>query len=246
MALFQSVSPNTEFTNSSSPQSLALQWMLSDEYAKSSNLTDEFLIQRFVLATMWYSTDGPNWLPGHIWLGPNPEHGWGDPSEFLTLERDFGVFPETGLGIWIDLSRNGLSESIPREIGLLVHLVRLDFWGNSLSGTIPTEMGWMTALTELDLSYNILSGSIPTELGLLTQLTRLDLSINSLTGSIPSSIAKLTLLRLVRLNGNSFTGSIPLILCNNSAIDLEIDCGEIECSCCKDGNRAESPPPSCS
>ena len=59
---------------------------------------------------------------------------------------------------------------------------------NGVSGTLPTEIGWLTGLTNVDLSYNALSKTLPTEVGMLTGLTSIDLGKNSFTGTIPSQI----------------------------------------------------------
>ena len=62
--LIQSRSPATSFVNSSSAQSRALDWMLSsDPYTLP--LEDTRLVQRFALATFWYSTHGATWSIDH-------------------------------------------------------------------------------------------------------------------------------------------------------------------------------------
>ena len=69
-----------------------------------------------------------------------------------------------------DLHNNGLSGTIPTEVGLLTYMHKLFLSGNELSGTIPSELGYMTRLWTLDLTGNKLSGTVPTELGTLRQL----------------------------------------------------------------------------
>ena len=53
--LIQSRSPTTSFVNSTSAQSQALEWMLSDPYTLTLE-QDARLVQRFALVTLWYST----------------------------------------------------------------------------------------------------------------------------------------------------------------------------------------------
>ena len=57
--------------------------------------------------------------------------------------------------------------------------------GEGLSGTIPAELGRLFELTHLNLSSNSLTGDIPRELGWLSNLQEIRLSGNSLTGCIP-------------------------------------------------------------
>lgn len=60
---------------------------------------------------------------------------------------------------------------------------------DGLTGTIPTEIGLMTSLEILDLSSTtLLTGTIPTELGLLSNLRSVDLGFSALTGAVPSEL----------------------------------------------------------
>ena len=116
------------------------------------------------------------------------------------------------------LRRNQLSGSIPPELGNLTALEWLDLDANELSGSIPPELGNLTALEELGLDANELSGSIPPELGNLTALEALDLSRNQLSGSIPPELGNLTRLRGLGLAQNGLSGSIPPELGNLTAL----------------------------
>ena len=63
--------------------------------------------------------------------------------------------------------------------------------GQGLTGSIPPEIGCLTNLTYLNLSVNQLTGEIPPELGNLTNLTTLYIHINQLTGEIPQAVCDL-------------------------------------------------------
>ncbi len=104
---------------------------------------------------------------------------------------------------------DGISGTIPTQLGNLTALTTLDISNNQLTGSIPTQIGSLTALTSLDLSANELTGSIPTQIGSLTALTSLDLSDNQLSGAIPTQIGSLTALTQLYLNSNQLTGSVP-------------------------------------
>ena len=114
----------------------------------------------------------------------------------------------------IDLFSQGLTGSIPPEIGCLTNLTNLWLYGNQLTGEIPPEIGNLTNLTDLDLSSNQLSGEIPSEIGNLTNLTGLWLYVNQLTGEIPSEIGNLTNLTFLSLSDNQLSGEIPQEVCD--------------------------------
>ena len=61
----------------------------------------------------------------------------------------------------LNLNMNGLTGSIPPEIGNLTNLIYLNLSGNQFTGSIPSEIGNLTNLNELWLNINQLSGQIP-------------------------------------------------------------------------------------
>jgi hypothetical protein len=83
------------------------------------------------------------------------------------------------------LDRQGLSGSLPPEIGQFRRLRALSLSHNQLSGPIPPELGQLSQLENLFLDYNEFSGSIPSELGQLRNLRGLFLDHNQLSGPIP-------------------------------------------------------------
>ena len=112
---------------------------------------------------------------------------WGCEDEQGTITlwgTDYSIENTTEL----DLGGQGLTGSIPPEIGSLTNLRHLYLYNNQLTGSIPSEIGKLTNLTHLYLDNNQLTGSIPSEIGNLTNLTELMLSGNQLTGIIPDEI----------------------------------------------------------
>ena len=89
------------------------------------------------------------------------------------------------------LNMNGLTGSIPPEIGNLTNLIYLNLGGNQFTGSIPPQIGKLSNLTDLNLGGNQLT-VIPSEIGALTNLIYLNLGGNQLTGSIPPEIGSLT------------------------------------------------------
>jgi hypothetical protein len=209
--LIQSRSPTTSFVKSTSAQSRALDWMLSsDPYTLP--LEDDRLVQRFALATLWYSTnsapsyiDETNWWDQGGWLAPVNECEW---DEFGDGKKDLICNTNNEL-IAIKLSDDDLSGHLPAELGLLSQLEHLELSFNAFTGSMPTELSLLTKLKTLSLDDNALSGTIPTHVGLLTALEELHLNRNALTGSIPTEFGLLTNFSRMRLSGNNLSGTIP-------------------------------------
>ncbi|KAE9587320.1 putative protein kinase RLK-Pelle-LRR-Xb-1 family [Lupinus albus] len=97
------------------------------------------------------------------------------------------IFNRNGSIIFLDISYNMLSGSIPKEIGAMSYLTILNLGHNNISGSIPEELGKVQNLNILDLSYNRLGGQIPPTLTRLSMLTEIDFSNNNLTGLIPET-----------------------------------------------------------
>ena len=153
---------------------------------------------RTVLTAMYDALDGSNWTRSDNWGTDAPLDQWHGVS-----------VNDRGRVIRLDLSQNGLSGSIPAEIGDLVSLQDLWLFGNELTGEIPAELGNLSNLEDLLLFDNQLSGEIPAEIGNLGNLHTLWLYNNELSGSIPAEIGNLANLESLDLNGNQLIGQIP-------------------------------------
>ena len=71
--------------------------------------------------------------------------------------------------------KNGLSGTIPSEIGLLINIIEIDIDTNALTGSIPTEFGNLEKIVLLDLDENKLTGTIPTEFGRMTSARKIEM-----------------------------------------------------------------------
>jgi Leucine-rich repeat (LRR) protein len=212
-----------------SAQFKALDWL-----ANNSNLdtySDAKTIQRFALATLYFSTLGETWRNTDLWLSDEDECMWFTSSTrspcdeggtYTNLELDLNglagtIPPELALlsdGLSrIDFSRAGsrsfLSGSIPTELGLLTALTFVNLRGNQLTGAIPGEIGEWTETGLLDLSDNALSGALPTTLGRMTNVESLYLQGNQITGPLASELGRLTNIRYLNIAGNIMTGPVP-------------------------------------
>ncbi len=127
----------------------------------------------------------------------------------------------------LDLSRNSLTSEIPDALGRLTNLQSLRLNGNELTGELPKQLGGLTKLQWLELSNNELTGEIPPELGNMTSLDWLSLGSNQLTGEITRELSQLPRLRVLWLSYNQLTGSIPAALGQLRTLE-ELDLGNNE------------------
>ncbi|KAL3919540.1 MAG: hypothetical protein SGILL_003703 [Bacillariaceae sp.] len=212
--------------NESSPQYLALKWIASVDGAQMEPSSPTFMLQRYALATLFFSTSKSSELQSGESV---PDSTWNDQTNWMTGSGYcswHGVACITGENaddnnqvVSLNLTSNGLSGVLPPEISLLSHLDHLDFSQNKLTDRIPTEIGTMANLRTLLLHQNSLFDSIPTEVGMMEKLRNLDLSENDLRGIVPSEIGRLSTLRGLVLDKNSYLGgNLPPL---NSLSNLE-------------------------
>ena len=160
--------------------------------------------EREILEIFYNALDGPNWDINYDWLTDKPLSEW----------HGIKVHENSNSKFTIDLYCNNLKGKIPKEIGKLINLKRLNLSCNFLSGEIPEEIGKLTNLESLRLGANKLTGKIPKEIGKLINLERLYLhnkkyNNNNLKGEIPKEIGKLINLKYLYLSDNKLSGEIP-------------------------------------
>nr|XP_048321188.1 LRR receptor-like serine/threonine-protein kinase EFR [Ziziphus jujuba var. spinosa] len=123
-----------------------------------------------------------------------------------------GIIPE------LELLENGLTGSIPEDLGCLSQLEHLNLLANQLTGKTPTSLGNLSNLEELNLesngfSGNNLSGNVPELIGFQhSKLRKLSLHGNRFTGRIPDSISNASMLAVLELSTNLFSGPVPRTL----------------------------------
>ncbi|CDP21858.1 unnamed protein product [Coffea canephora] len=124
--------------------------------------------------------------------------------------------------IYIGLSENSFTGSLPPEVGKLVHLVNFTVSHNQLAGDIPISLADCSNLENLFMQSNFFQGTIPPNLASWKSIQKLDLSSNNLTGPIPRELEKLQYLRYLNLSYNDIEGEIPNtgIFSNASQISL--------------------------
>jgi hypothetical protein len=207
--LLSSVSPDggAALQTPSTPQYNALNWLVGN--SNLDRYSDERKIQRYALATLYYSTNGDYWLVNTGWMSDSNECEWHiDDSDFSHSTETFCI---DGAVVKIILLENNLVGNIPAEVSLLSKSLQdIDLYLNELTGTIPSEVGLLSGLLYMGFDYNYyLTGKIPTEIGLMTRLTAAWLHSNLLKGTIPSEIGRLTNMVFLSLDDNMLSGTIP-------------------------------------
>ena len=228
--------PATYFANSTYAfQNDALDWVTtSDSQTNIFEMPIQLLVERFVLAVLYYSTGGPQmWTESLSFLSSSSVCHWNNdhdirkeivadnvtiednpnvPEESIeyTLIRK-GVFCDGGslLVTSIQIPNNSLEGKVPWELSLLKDLSQIDFDTNSFYGSIPTELGRLNKLEAVWFKSNDLTGRLPIEFSNVTELASIDIEDNSITGTLPSEWGSLHSLFYVGLRLNGITGTLP-------------------------------------
>uniref|UniRef100_A0ACD5Z5N2 Uncharacterized protein n=1 Tax=Avena sativa TaxID=4498 RepID=A0ACD5Z5N2_AVESA len=114
------------------------------------------------------------------------------------------------LNVYLDLSYNQLTSSLPFQIGGLVNLISLNISHNKFTDQIPSTLGSCLLLQSVHMEGNQLEGSIPQSLMNLKGVMELDFSQNNLSGEIPHFFGDFTTLQYLNLSFNNLNGPIPM------------------------------------
>lgn len=200
----------------SSPQSRAFEWLRKDLKEESSlDMNSYFPLQRFSLATLYYSMRGSGWNDNHRWLEQNT-----DPCDWFTTfygtictngrRRLRGEVAPRRHYQRLSLFQNNLAGTLPPEMGLLSKLDVVNLHGNDITGTVPSQLGLLQDVTLFQIFNNTLVGSLPTQVGQLSQIRHLNFAFNRLTGTIPTELAQLSsTIQVFSVSNNRVTGAIP-------------------------------------
>ena len=196
--------------NPHSPQAKALEWSRNDIKIYPVSVTSR-IVQRYALATLYYSTNGTYWKTNRNW-GNGHECEW---YGVVCDSDDNTTFHVT----YMDLNSNNLVGTITPEIGWITTLEQIHLWGNKLVGSIPSTLSRLANLHTIYMDNNYLDGNIGDTFDLMRNLKHLDLSNNRLRGHIPHGLGSLSQMRDLRLSNNLLTSTFPLSLISLSKLE---------------------------
>jgi hypothetical protein len=197
------------FDDPTSVHSQALAWLSNDTIATAQDHSPRDVVQRYVLAVLYFATSGPNWTSPY--LSSDSVCTWN-----LGGTRDYskqGVYCwNDGLSVdYLILRANNLQGQLPWELVLLTNLERISLSQNLLTGTIPTRISELARLQLFDVNSNRITGPLPTTLS--SRIVQIDLFQNNVNGTIPQTWGtSMPALKKVGLNGNELTGPLPTTL----------------------------------
>jgi hypothetical protein len=214
LAMLDAVANPVLIRDDSTPQGKATTWLIDNDSWQGCP-DDPKLVQRWVLAVMYFSTNGDNWYQCSASLTSTDICGSEDPfvgaTRFLAPVQECawaGISCINNCVTQVEYEANNLVGTVPTELGLLHDL---QVWGmeqGGLTGPIPTQIGELKNLTFIDLDFNELTGTLPSELFSLVHLTQLDINSNNFVGNI-NGIDSFPSMTFLQLHDNSFTGTVP-------------------------------------
>jgi hypothetical protein len=139
-------------------QRLALDWLVNENILRG--MEDFRIIQRFVLASLFFSTGGfSSWVNNTGWISSAHECTWYQ-NHYSVDSNDRSVVPcdDEGNIQALVLDSNGLDGTLPGGLALLSNLDYLSLSFNSLNGTLPETL--VPALL-FDIRNTDITGMIP-------------------------------------------------------------------------------------
>ena len=101
----------TTLADSDSPQRMAFDWVRSSVNSHIKSTLE--LLQRYALATLFYSTNGVGWASSTAWLSSDSECSWSTTAASGSMCNSDGILVE------LSLQNNNLNGELPGEIILL-------------------------------------------------------------------------------------------------------------------------------
>lgn len=163
-----------------SPQNKAAIWLAGNDNLNSYSHHKK--IQRYVLATLYYSTNGDEWDTNVGWLSDGDECDWWKDTTQPIYDRD--SCSSGGAVVNLILYRNSLDGTIPEEIALLsdslgefsmLRCYKCFRFRAKRECLIPLSRTHSSAL--LILYENSLTATLPSVIGLITNLGKFHYSV---------------------------------------------------------------------
>jgi hypothetical protein len=140
-----------EIFDDGTSENRALHWLAEEDPLQLPvTSTMEDILERFVLANFYFATNGPSWTNQYDFLSKKDVCEWNDGG--AGGDNHYGVFCEQGKVYQLNFNQNGLSGTIPEDIGLLSNTREFRVEDNAIGGIIPKSFGLMRELKGLNLS----------------------------------------------------------------------------------------------
>jgi hypothetical protein len=199
LTILASVSPSSKDfirDHRESPQFQALDWLANDVNVDTYSMRR--LVQRWVMATFYWSTNGDNWdtttdtatsnqttrvgLKGPAGAEEGTAPSWMSQThecEWYTTHNQKNICDGQERLVVLSLGHCNLRGTLSTELGLLTTLKRLYLPDNHIVGSIPTDLALLTKLESIHISSNLITGELPSELGQLSALGKFGMSCHS-------------------------------------------------------------------
>jgi hypothetical protein len=220
--------------NESTSQYKAYQWIkedyeslqvLSGETIDTLKLNDTSVLQRYALSTLFYATNGSQWVNSYKFLSNVSECEWmktrDEPGHQLDGEES-GVTrcDDEQRIVSLQLGTKMWEVVVSFSMGVLfVHSTYQkppSIWNrafaadNNLSGSLPHEIIALSHIKLLSLPLNDnLIGPLPEQIGKMSLLDDLRLFDVALTGSLPDSFGSLNQLTYLAIQRSGLGGTLP-------------------------------------
>jgi hypothetical protein len=152
--LTSSITKANNIDKNGTAQNLAIRW-LTDDDAAALDPDDDFILQRYALATFYFSRrtkDGKDveWTNMDNWMTEKGICAWFGVNCPPRVEGgvEVVVYDENNDVIYLNLTDNNIRATIPSEIAALESLNRVDLGRNRLKGSIPSSIGNLKLLSK--------------------------------------------------------------------------------------------------
>lgn len=236
LSLTQSIPDNAhaDSMGNENPYRQAFHWFMEEDPMQlSSNDPSHTIIERYVMALIYFTNGGERWYSKENWLSGKHICDWqyvvcstgNDTASMEARQNESGASSLRGKNektvIELNFYKVGLINELPDEFGLLSNLQTLALSNNKIIGSVPLSIFQLTSLQTLLLDRNHFDSEIPEDIQNLRKLEVLSLSENRFKGPIPSrSIGFMSQLQELYMHTNEFTGQIPLHL--SKLVNLEL------------------------
>ena len=138
--------------DASSPQNRALRWITDEDEAALVETNPPRIKQRYILAVLYFATNGDSWSNKFNWLSKDHECDWNGVGydKINDAEAEQGVFcSDDKVAVEIFIISNNMSGGLPEELGGLYQVYSVSFWTNEIKGPIPESLGRLSLLNVL-------------------------------------------------------------------------------------------------